>query len=58
MKEGLQQNAIPGVLDRRWHVSSPVGTSQNQGSALKGTATLFKKGTQFCNSQDWVASFI
>lgn len=57
MKEALQQKAIR-VLDRRWHVNCSVEISQNQGSALKGPATLFKKGTQFCNIQDWVASFI
>lgn len=48
MKEALQQKTIR-VLDRRWHVNCPVEISQNQGSALKGPATLFKKGTQFCN---------
>ena len=58
MKEALQQKAIPRVLDRRQHVDSPVGTSQNQGSALKGTTTLFNKVTQFCNLQDWVFPFI
>lgn len=56
--EGSSATESHQGFGQRWHVNCPWEISQNQGSAFKGPATLFKKGTQFCNIQDWVVSFI